>query len=223
MLVARPPVGSGPEGTPKGVGFNQVDLVVVPERGGCSRDDVAPVSGLLCGDTPIVAHSPEGPSPEGVSPCVGLDEVDLVTVSERICISRDDVPPIRGLPDGVTPIVAHSPVGPSPEGIPPCVGLDEVDLVAVPERIGISHDDVAPILSLLDGVTQIVIRPPVGPLPPLLGVGVGGGEQGVNARSVKDEERETREHVSYHDDLLLSFRASSRGAGRSPALTAASI
>ena len=42
------------------------------------------------------------------------------------------------------------------------IRLDEVDLVAVPERSGLSRNDITPILGLSDGKTPIITRPPIG-------------------------------------------------------------
>jgi hypothetical protein len=91
-----------------------------------------------------------------------LDEVDLVAVFVSISISRDNEASILDLLDRETPIKICPPIGSGPEGIPMGIGLDEVDLEAVLKRIGRSGDNEASILSLLDRVTPIAVRPPVG-------------------------------------------------------------
>ena len=80
----------------------------------------------------IVACPTVGPGPQGISMRIRLDEIDIeAACPEGISLSSHDVAAVRGLLDRVAIIIVGSAVGPSPEGVPRGICLDQVDLLPV--------------------------------------------------------------------------------------------
>ena len=122
---------AGPDGVTRGIGLDNVNITTASSEGEClSGYDIASIRGLANRIAPIIVAAAVGPGPDGITRSIGLDKINIILASaEGECPSGDDIASIRGRANRFASIRLAAAVGPGPDGVTRCIGLDKLNII----------------------------------------------------------------------------------------------